>query len=131
MSVSALSRIDKEVLRGKKVVCIISGGNNDITRYPEILELALSYDNLKHYFIIKFAQKPGELKRFVDKILGPNDDITRFEYIKKTNKFFGQVLVGIELSDPDNLLNIRKNLKENNFIFRYVNEDNHLMSYVV
>ena len=80
----------------------------DIQKY---LESALSYDNLKHYFIIKFAQKPGELKRFVDKILGPNDDITRFEYIKKNKQVFWPVLVGIELSDPDNLLNIRKKLK--------------------
>tara|TARA_B100000925_G_scaffold291885_1_gene282171 strand:+ start:8820 stop:10046 length:1227 start_codon:yes stop_codon:yes gene_type:complete len=131
LAVSSLSRISKDILQNKNVVCIISGGNNDITRYPEISEIALRYDNLKHYFIIQFRQKPGELKKFVNNILGPNDDITRFEYIKKTNKSYGQVLVGVELTHPDDLPNIMQNLEENNFNYKYINDDELLMSYVV
>ena len=76
------------MLENKNVVCIISGGNHDVTRYPEINELALRYANLKHYFVINFSQKPGELKKFVNNILGPTDDITRFEYIKKYNSLW-------------------------------------------
>ena len=83
LSVSALDNLDRKDIEGKNIVCIISGGNNDITRYPEINDLSLRYLNLKHYFIIKFTQKPGELKKFVTDILGEDDDITRFEYIKK------------------------------------------------
>jgi threonine dehydratase len=131
LAVSSLSKISKDILQNKNVVCIISGGNNDITRYPEISEIALRYDNLKHYFIIQFRQKPGELKKFVNNILGPNDDITRFEYIKKTNKSYGQVLVGVELTHPDDLPNIMQNLEENNFNYKYINDDELLMSYVV
>ncbi len=85
-------------LRGKKVVAVVSGGNNDISRYPEVIERSLVFQGLKHYFIIEFFQKPGELRTFVTEALGPGDDITRFEYIKKTNKEKGPALVGIELS---------------------------------
>ncbi|HOY08402.1 MAG TPA: threonine ammonia-lyase, partial [Saprospiraceae bacterium] len=84
-------------IRGKNVVCVISGSNNDIDRMPEIKERALQYEGLKHYFLIRFAQRPGALKEFVNNVLGPNDDITRFEYMQKTNKDSGPALVGIEL----------------------------------
>ena len=84
LSISSLENIDKTIIKDKNIVCIVSGGNNDITRYPEIQEIALKYLNLKHYFIIKFTQKPGELRKFVNNILNKGDDITRFEYIKKT-----------------------------------------------
>jgi len=131
LAISGLSKLDPNIIKDKNVVCIVSGGNNDITRYPEINEIALRYDNLKHYFIIKFGQKPGILKKFVNNILGPHDDITRFEYIKKTNKSLGQVFVGIELSHPDNLQNIITNLEENKFNYKYINEDELLMSYLV
>ena len=103
-------------------ITYVSGGNHDITRYPEIHELALKYDNLKHYFIIKFGQKPGELKKFVNNILGNNDDITRFEYIKKTNKTYGQVLIGIELTHQNDLRRIIDNLKLYGFQYKYVND---------
>ena len=107
LSVSALQEAADEI-RGKTVVCVLSGGNNDILRYPEIMERSLVYQGRKHYFIVEFAQKPGQLRRFVDQALGPTDDIVRFEYIKKTNKERGAALIGIELKnsrDLDPLLN--------------------------
>src|SRR5256714_3076570 len=90
-------------IKGKTVVCVLSGGNNDILRYPEIMERSLVYQGRKHYFIVEFAQKPGQLRKFVDQALGPTDDIVRFEYIKKTNKERGAALVGIELRDKADL----------------------------
>jgi len=131
LSVAALDNLDKNLIRGKNVVAIVSGGNNDVTRYPEIQELALRYKNLKHYFILEFNQKPGELKKFVNNILSPFDDITRFEYMKKTNKSYGQVLVGVELSDAKNIYGILENLKINNFKYIHLNHDDLLMSYFV
>jgi threonine dehydratase len=79
------------------VVCIVSGSNNDIDRMQEIKERSLQYEGLKHYFLVSFAQRPGALKEFVTDVLGPTDDITRFEYMQKTNKEHGPALVGIEL----------------------------------
>src|SRR3990167_11366361 len=100
LAVAALDDIAHEI-KGKKVVCIISGGKNDILRYPEIMERSLVYQGRKHYFIIEFAQKPGQLKLFLNHVLGKNDDIVLFEYIKKNNKEKGPALVGIELKDRD------------------------------
>ena len=131
LSVSALDNLDRKDIEGKNIVCIISGGNNDITRYPEINDLSLRYLNLKHYFIIKFTQKPGELKKFVTDILGEDDDITRFEYIKKTNASYGQVLVGIQINTPDNLRKLKDKLNQNKFSFIYVNDNNLLMDYLI
>jgi threonine dehydratase len=102
LSISALEDVAGEI-SGKTVVCVLSGGNNDILRYPEIMERSLVYQGRKHYFIIEFTQKPGQLRKFVDQALGPTDDIVRFEYIKKTNKERGAALVGIELRDKADL----------------------------
>jgi threonine dehydratase len=102
LSVSALQQAADEI-KGKTVVCVLSGGNNDILRYPEIMERSLVYQGRKHYFIVEFAQKPGQLRRFVDQALGPTDDIVRFEYIKKTNKERGAALIGIELKNSRDL----------------------------
>jgi threonine dehydratase len=100
LSVAALSQLGERLL-GKIVVCIISGGNNDISRYPEIIERSLIDQGLKHYFLIEFSQRPGALRRYLDEALGPDDDITLFEYIKKSNREFGPALVGIELSNKE------------------------------
>ena len=100
LSIAALENNAAEI-KGKKVVCIVSGSNNDIDRMPEIKERSLQYEGLKHYFLISFAQRPGALKEFVNNILGPTDDITRFEYMQKTNKESGPALVGIELHDKN------------------------------
>ncbi|OTN77052.1 threonine dehydratase [Enterococcus sp. 8G7_MSG3316] len=106
LSVAALELI-KEQIKGKTVVCIISGGNNDSARMAEIEEKSLIYQGLKHYFIVNFPQRPGALKEFVSHVLGPDDDITRFEYTKKINRGTGPVMLGILLkrkSDLDALL---------------------------
>ena len=87
------------------------------------MDLNLKYLNLKHYFIIDFCQRPGELKLFINNILGKNDDIIRFEYIKKTNKNYGAVLLGIELYDPKNLKKILYNLEKYEFNYRKINTD--------
>ncbi len=102
LSVAALEDLAAEVA-GKQVVCILSGGNNDVARYDEIIERSLIHRGLKHYFIVQFPQQPGALRRFLDECLGPSDDITLFEYIKKSSREFGPALVGIELAERDHL----------------------------
>ncbi len=109
LSIAALDDYIEEI-KGKNIVCVISGGNNDIDRMQEIKELSLQYEGLKHYFLIRFAQRPGSLKEFVNKVLGPNDDISRFEYMKKHNKESGPALVGIELSAKKDYEALKKNL---------------------
>jgi threonine dehydratase len=88
---------------GSTVVCILSGGNNDVSRYAEVVERALVYEGRKHYFLVDFPQEPGALRRFLDDVLGPDDDITLFEYVKRNNRETGPALVGIELGDPADL----------------------------
>ncbi len=97
LSVAALD-FCKEEIRGKNVICVLSGGNNDIERMQEIKERSLIYEGLKHYFVINFPQRAGALRQFLQEVLGPNDDITRFEYTKKNNREDGPALVGIELA---------------------------------
>lgn len=117
-SVAALELI-KDEIRGENIVCIISGGNNDISRMQEIEERALVYEGLKHYFVINFPQRPGALRTFVSDILGPNDDITRFEYIKRADKGKGPCLVGILLSDASDYDSLIDRIER--FDNRYVN----------
>ena len=88
---------------GGTVVCIISGGNNDVSRYGEVVERSLVHQGLKHYFLVEFPQEPGALRGFLDNILGPTDDITLFEYVKKNDRETGPALVGIELASTDDL----------------------------
>ena len=95
LSVAAL--MENGVEAGSTVVCLISGGNNDVSRYGEVLERSLVHLGLKHYFLVDFPQEPGALRRFLDEVLGPNDDITLFEYVKRNNRETGAALVGIEL----------------------------------
>lgn len=105
LSVAALSDADNEP--GSTVVCLISGGNNDVSRYGEVLERSLVHLGLKHYFLVDFPQEPGALRKFLDEVLGPNDDITLFEYVKRNNRETGEALVGIEMNsaaDLDGLL---------------------------
>lgn len=105
LSVAAL--LDADIEPGSTVVCLISGGNNDVSRYGEVLERSLVHLGLKHYFLVDFPQEPGALRRFLDEVLGPNDDITLFEYVKRNNRETGEALVGIEManaSDLDGLL---------------------------
>ena len=130
LAVAALDDIAHEI-KGKTVVCVISGGNNDILRYPEIMERSLVYQGRKHYFIIEFAQKPGQLRKFVDRALGPTDDIARFEYIKKTNKEKGPALVGIELRDRKDLQPLLNRMKEIELNYRKITNSDLLYDYLV
>jgi threonine dehydratase len=109
LSVAALMDASSEgaIAQGSTVVCLISGGNNDVSRYGEVLERSLVHLGLKHYFLVDFPQEPGALRRFLDGVLGPNDDITLFEYVKRNNRETGEALVGIEMgsaTDLDGLL---------------------------
>lgn len=121
----------KEEIKGKNIVCIIGGSNNDITRTAEIKERALLYGKLKHYFIIRFPQRPGALKEFVVNILGPNDDITHFEYSKKSSRENAPAVVGIELKDPSDLQPLINRMKTNNFYGDYINDKPDLFEYLV
>ncbi len=130
LSIAALDDY-RDPIRGKKIVCIVSGGNNDIERMQEIRERSLQYEGLKHYFLVNFAQRPGALKEFVNQVLGPHDDITRFEYIQKHNKEKGPALVGIELRTKSDYEALVKKLEEYQFSFTELNKDDRLFGYMV
>lgn len=130
LSVAALDFYQEEI-KGKTVVCILSGGNNDIDRMGEIKELSLLYEGLKHYFIVRFPQRPGALKLFVNEVLGPHDDITRFEFIKKTQRERGPALVGVELQRPDDYAGLTARMRAHRFDFKEINNDQTLFEYLV
>jgi threonine dehydratase len=130
LSISALDQYAQEI-KGKNVVCLISGSNNDITRTPEIKERALLHANLKHYFIIKFPQRAGALREFVVEILGPNDDITHFEYTKKVNRENDVAVVGLELKSPNDLQPLITKMKLHNFYGDYLNNKPDLFQFLV
>lgn len=130
MSIAALDQYAAEI-KGKNVVCIVSGSNNDIERMQEIKERSLQYEGLKHYFLINFAQRPGALKEFVNKVLGPTDDITRFEYMQKTNKENGPALVGVELQSTSDYELLLKNMKASNIGFSEINKNDQLFGYLI
>ncbi|CAM1355719.1 MULTISPECIES: threonine ammonia-lyase IlvA [Tenacibaculum] len=121
----------KEEIKGKNVVCVISGSNNDITRTAEIKERALLYGGLKHYFIIRFPQRAGALKEFVIDVLGKNDDITFFEYSKKTSRENGPAVVGVELEKKEDLSPLIARMKERNFYGEYLNNKPNLFEFLV
>ena len=121
----------KDSITGKNIVCIVSGSNNDIDRMPEIKERSLQFEGLKHYFLIRFAQRPGALKEFVNNVLGPNDDITRFEYMQKTNKESGPALVGIELQSRSDYEVLLRNLKDRQIDFNEIIKNDTLYGYLI
>lgn len=130
LSIAALEEF-KEEIKGRKVVCILSGGNNDIDRMSEIKELSLLHEGLKHYFIVRFPQRPGALKLFVNEVLGPDDDITRFEFIKKTQRERGPALVGIELRRASDYEQLIQRMTLHNFDHKPVNSDQTLFEYLI
>lgn len=130
MSLTVLEQY-REQIKGKKVVCVISGGNNDITRTSEIKERALLESSLKHYFIVRFPQRAGALKEFVAEVLGPLDDITHFEYTKKTNRANGSAVVGIELKMAADLPPLILKMKERGFFGDYLNDKPELFQFLV
>lgn len=130
LSVSVLDEF-AHFIRGRTVVCILSGGNNDILRYPEIMERSLLYQGRKHYFLIEFAQKPGQLRKLVTEVLGPTDDIVRFEYMKKTSAETGPAFVGIELARREDLAPFLARLQESELQYRKIESDDLLYGYLV
>jgi len=130
LTITALDEYANEI-KGKQVICIISGSNNDITRMAEIKERALLYKKLKHYFIIKFPQRAGALKEFVIDVLGETDDITFFEYSKKTSRENGPAVVGIELEKSEDLPVLIERMKERDFYGEYLNVNPNLFQFLV
>ena len=130
LSISALE-LYKEQIKGKTVVCIVSGSNNDITRMEEIKERALLYNGLKHYFMVKFPQRPGSLKDFVLNVLGLNDDITHFEYTKKNSRETALAIVGIELSQPSDFEGLKERMLQLGYFESYLNDNPDVLNMLV
>jgi threonine dehydratase len=130
LTISALD-FYKEKIKGKNVVCVISGGNNDISRTEEIKERSLLYEGLKHYFLVQFPQRPGALKDFVNNILGPDDDITYFQFSKKNNRESGPAVVGIELKNQNDFVEIETRLKQRKFTYQYLNDNADLFTSLI
>lgn len=121
----------KDKIKGKTVVCIVSGSNNDIERTAEIKERSLLYEGLMHYFIIQFPQRPGSLKEFVSEILGPEDDITYFQFTKKNNRESAPVVVGLELKNKNDIHAIKSKMTERGFQYNYINEKQDLFNQLI
>ena len=130
MSIAALS-LHKDQIQGKTVVCILSGGNNDLSRMEEIRERALMYEQKKHYFLVNFPQRSGALREFLNQVLGPNDDIIHFQYIKKYAKEKGHALVGVELADPADLNALMTSMIKHRFLKSYLNEEQALYELLI
>jgi len=129
LTIAALDFIRDEI-KGKNVVCLVSGGNNDITRTEEIKERSLLYEGLKHYFIIRFPQRAGALREFLN-VLGPDDDITHFEYVKKTSREQGPALVGIELKNKDEFEPLLERMNKTRITYEYINDRQDLFQFLV
>ena len=130
MTVAALDDCSEEI-RGKNVVCLVSGSNNDITRTEEIKERALLHAGVKHYFVVRFPQRAGALRDFIDKVLGPNDDITHFEYSKKQSRENAPAVVGIELGSSSELNALIERMKAFKFYGEYLNDKPDLFQFLV
>jgi threonine dehydratase len=122
---------DLEIVPGSTVVCVVSGGNNDISRYGEILERSLIHSGLKHYFLVSFPQEPGALRRFLDEILGPDDDITLFDYVKRNNRDTGPALIGVELARATDLDGLLARLADSPLAVEQVEPGSTLFHYLV
>ena len=121
----------KDQIKGKNVVCIVSGSNNDIERTAEIKERSLLYEELMHYFMIQFPQRPGSLKEFVNDILGPDDDITYFQFTKKNSREVGPAVVGLELKNKNDIVNIKEKMANKGFEFKYLNDRQDLFTQLI
>ena len=130
LSIAALDYY-ADMIKGKNVVCIVSGSNNDITRTEEIKERSLLFEGLKHYFIIRFPQRAGALGDFLNKVLGSRDDITDFNYTKKNSREKGPALVGIELADKNDFDGLLQRMTDNGFVYEYLNEKPDLFQYLI
>jgi threonine dehydratase len=129
LTIDALKDMRAEI-KGKTVVCIVSGSNFDFERLPEVKERAQRYSGLKKYFILRMPQRPGALKDFLG-FLGPHDDITRFEYLKKSARNFGSVLIGIETDTPESFERLMRLANDKGFSARDITNDEVLSSFLV
>ena len=130
LAVAAL-KFYKDKLKGKRVACVVSGSNNDITRMEEIREKSLLYEGLKHYFIVNFPQKSGAVLSFIRDVIGPTDDLVHIQYIRKTNKNFGPALIGIELASKEDFGPFMNRLKAHGISYEYINENNQLFEILI
>ena len=130
LSIDILGALPKDKIEGKTIVCITSGGNFDFERLPEVKEKALKYSGLKKYFILRMPQRPGALRDFLN-MLGPNDDIARFEYLKKSARNFGTVLMGIETTDAKNFDLLTEKLNASDFSFQDITDNDLLSSLII
>ncbi len=116
---------------GSRVVAVVSGGNNDVSRYADIVERALVHEGLKHYFLIEFPQEPGALRRFLDDVLGPDDDITLFEYTKRNSRETGPALVGVEMQHRDDLAGLLSRMESSRLRVEKVSPDSPLFGFIL
>ncbi len=130
LSIAALEFLQEEI-KGKNVVCLLSGGNNDIVRTEEIKERSLLYEGLKHYFIVSFPQRAGALREFLVDVLGPHDDITHFQYSKKNSRERGPAVIGIELKYKKDFAGLIERLNKRNFKYEYLNENPELFHHLI
>ena len=130
LSIDALKDVDKSLLKGKKIVCVVSGGNFDFERLPDVKERALRFSGRKKYLILRMPQRPGALKEFLS-LLGPKDDIARFEYLKKSARNFGSVLLGIETSEDKNFTVLFEKMEKSGFDYQDITENEALTEFIV
>jgi threonine dehydratase len=130
LSIAALDRMGREQLRGKIVVCVVSGGNFDFERLPDVKERAMRYRGLKKYFVLRLPQRPGALRDFLT-LLGPDDDIARFEYLKKSARNFGSVLLGIETTSPENFAGLFERIEAAGLSYEDISENEILASFLI
>ena len=128
---SAALRFYADKIKGKRVACVVSGSNNDITRMEEIREKSLLYEGLKHYFIVNFPQKSGAVVSFINNVIGPSDDLVHIQYIKKTNKNSGPALIGIELANKEDFEPLIKRMNDHGVQYEYINKNNQLFEILI
>jgi len=130
LAIDALKDFPRKEIRGKTIVCVVSGGNFDFERLPDVKERALRFEGLKKYFVFRFPQRPGALRSFLD-LLGPDDDIARFEYLKKSARNFGSVLIGIETRDRHNFDVLAKRFREAGWVYEDITENEMLANFII
>jgi threonine dehydratase len=130
LAIDALKDFPRKEMRGKTIVCVVSGGNFDFERLPDVKERALRFEGLKKYFVFRFPQRPGALRDFLD-LLGPDDDIARFEYLKKSARNFGSVLIGIETKHAENFDLLIRRFEENGWAYQDITDNETLAGFII
>ena len=130
LAIDALKDFPRKEIRGKTIVCVVSGGNFDFERLPDVKERALRFEGLKKYFVFRFPQRPGALRSFLD-LLGPDDDIARFEYLKKSARNFGSVLIGIETKDRHNFDVLTRRFRDAGWSYEDITDNQALAEFII